>query len=64
MHAMQTEENLMLKNNYLLTKLFNNSCLERGNIAGEPKKKCVIISTIYCLYYIFYQKRGVDMCMY
>lgn len=54
MHVVQREGNLMLRNNHLLTKF--GIC-----VLKVPKEK--IIVTIYCLYYIFYQKRGV-VCVY
>jgi len=38
MHAMQSEENLMMKNNYLLTKLFNINVSKAENNKKPPKK--------------------------
>lgn len=37
-HAMQREENMMMKNNYLLTKLFNINVLKGENIEETQKK--------------------------
>lgn len=46
MHATQKEGNLMLKNNDLLTKLFN-ICPEKGNIARVPPEEITTAYTIY-----------------